>query len=67
MFDDFWINWENKERENDEIFLFTARFGKISTMRADVRKIGVEKSSDQRLQTVNIVFITLNNAVDLLQ
>lgn len=45
---------------------FLARFGKISTMRKDIHRIGVEKFSS-RLQQVNVVFITLNNAVDLLQ
>lgn len=46
--------------------LHTARFGKLATMKRSVREIGVERLNP-KLQTVNIVFTTLDNAVDLLQ
>ncbi|XP_055312579.1 uncharacterized protein LOC129574522 isoform X2 [Sitodiplosis mosellana] len=42
-----------------------ARFGQISIMRKDIRRIGVE-TFDPKLKKVKIVFTTLNNAFDLL-
>lgn len=48
------------------LYICTARFGQLSTMKNAVRKIGVEKFSP-KLKEVNIVFTTLNDAVDLLQ
>lgn len=43
-----------------------ARFGKLTAMDESVRDIGVEMF-DPKLNTVNIVFTALNNAVHLLQ
>lgn len=48
-------------------FVFVAaRFGKLATMKRQVREIGVERLNP-KLQNVNVVFTTLDNAVDLLQ
>lgn len=48
------------------LLLVTARFGKLATMKRQVRKIDVERLNP-KLQNVNVIFTTLANAADLLQ
>lgn len=57
---------ERESKIESLCFSATARFGKLATMKRSVREIGLEMFNP-KLQTVNVVFTTLDNAVDLLQ